>query len=110
MIQLYPSDRKGEFASHSFEVNLDGIVHTLNPGDWVRLKPGESITLTQGLYHQFHGEEESGRVLVGEVSAVNDDHTDNRFYTPAGRFPDIVEDEHPVYLLVSDYATYLNLT
>jgi hypothetical protein len=45
-------------------------------------------------------------VLVGEVSAVNDDKEDNRFHKPLGRFPDIEEDEPPLYLLVNDYADY----
>jgi hypothetical protein len=35
------------------------------------------VTLPQRLYHSFWGE---GKVLVGEVSKINDDHTDNRFY------------------------------
>ena len=65
------------------------------------LSPGESICLTQGLYHRFFGE---GRVLVGEVSLVNDDHTDNRFFEAVGRFPSIEEDVAPWRLLVSDYA------
>ena len=48
-----------------------------------------------------------GRVLVGEVSQVNDDHTDNRFFEPIGRFPSIDEDEAPWRLLVSDYTQQL---
>lgn len=108
MIQLFPSDKKGEFAGHPFQVSIDGIERTLEPGDWVRLRPGESITLTRELYHQFHAEPEYGKVLVGEVSAVNDDRTDNRFYNHVGRFPDIEEDESPLHLLVSDYGPFLN--
>lgn len=110
MIQLYSSDKEGGFSNQSFEVSVDGLKRMLNPGDWVRLHPGESITLTRGLYHQFEGEKETGKVLVGEVSAVNDDHTDNRFYKPSGRFPEIEEDEPPLHLLVSDYTNYINHT
>jgi D-lyxose ketol-isomerase len=44
---------------------------------------------------------------VGEVSMVNDDDADNRFHAPVGRFPDIEEDEPPLYLLTKDYATHL---
>ena len=44
---------------------------------------------------------------MGEVSAVNDDATDNRFYDPVGRFPEIEEDESPLHLLASDYNNYL---
>jgi hypothetical protein len=70
----------------------------------VVLTPGESITLPPYLYHSFWGT--GSRVLVGEVSAVNDDQEDNRFHQPIGRFPDIIEDEPPLYLLVNDYADY----
>ena len=46
-------------------------------------------------------------VLVGEVSMVNDDATDNCFYEPVGRFPSVEEDMEPLHLLVSDYKKYL---
>ncbi len=45
--------------------------------------------------------------LIGEVSNVNDDRTDNIFREPIGRFADIEEDEAPLHLLVSDYDTWL---
>ena len=45
-------------------------------------------------------------MLIGEVSLVNDDNTDNRFYQPVGRFPEIEEDEAPMYLLCTDYPKY----
>jgi D-lyxose ketol-isomerase len=44
--------------------------------------------------------------MVGEVSAVNDDDTDNRFYEPLPRFSTIEEDEPPYYLLCTDYPDY----
>ncbi|MFH0759176.1 MAG: D-lyxose/D-mannose family sugar isomerase [Bacteroidota bacterium] len=106
MIQLFPSDENEELADHVFEVSLDGIRRTFLPGDVVRLSPGESITLCPGLYHKFYGETGTGKVLVGEVSAVNDDHTDNRFHSALGRFPEIEEDEAPAFLLTSDYNSY----
>jgi D-lyxose ketol-isomerase len=68
------------------------------------LKPGESITLPSRLYHEFWGV--GKRVLVGEVSLVNDDRSDNRFYGRVGRFSEIEEDEKPLHLLVTDYANY----
>jgi D-lyxose ketol-isomerase len=70
----------------------------------VTLSPGESITLPPYCYHAFWGAE--SHVLVGEVSTVNDDSADNRFYEPVGRFPAIEEDEAPLYLLVNDYVHY----
>jgi len=107
MMELYPSDEKEDLGGHSFEVSLDGIRKAFEPGTLVRLVPGESITLSQGLYHRFYGETGKGKVLVGEVSAVNDDHTDNRFHDKVGRFPEIEEDVQPVHLLVGDYDKFL---
>ncbi|MCX7846931.1 MAG: D-lyxose/D-mannose family sugar isomerase, partial [bacterium] len=69
----------------------------------VVLRPGESITLTQRLYHSFWGEEGGGAVMVGEVSCVNDDYADNRFLEPLRRYPVIEEDAAPEHYLVSDY-------
>ena len=54
-----------------------------------------------GIFHAFWAEDED--VVIGEVSAVNDDHTDNIFHEPQLRFPEIEEDEAPIHLLVSDY-------
>jgi D-lyxose ketol-isomerase len=107
MMELYPSDEKEELGRHPFDVSLDGVRKTFEPGTVVRLCPGESITLTQGLYHKFYGETGNGKVLVGEVSAVNDDHTDNRFLDKLGRFPEIAEDVPPGHLLVGDYDKFL---
>jgi D-lyxose ketol-isomerase len=45
--------------------------------------------------------------LIGEVSTVNDDNTDNIFREPIRRFAKIEEDVEPIHLLVSDYAERL---
>lgn len=84
-------------------VSIDGVVRSVSAGGTVRLSPGESITLVQRCYHTFTTE---GRVLVGEVSLVNDDQHDNRFYEPIGRYPQIEEDEPPLHLLCNDYERY----
>jgi D-lyxose ketol-isomerase len=84
-------------------VSLDGVMRTVKAGGIVELTPGESITLESGCYHKFWG---GSRVLVGEVSLVNDDHSDNRFYDPIGRFPTVEEDEAPLHLLCNDYGRY----
>lgn len=105
MIQLYNATPEEEF-DHSSPVTLsiDGVERSFAPGDILTLMPGESVSLPQYCYHQFWGQH--GRVLVGEVSMVNDDHTDNRFNPPVGRFPTIEEDEEPLYLLCNDYEKY----
>lgn len=64
-----------------------------------------SSFLLTGDWHAFWGE--GGDVLIGEVSTVNDDKTNNIFREPIGRFADIEEDVAPTHLLVSDYATWL---
>jgi D-lyxose ketol-isomerase len=88
-------------------VKVDGIVKQFQPGEQVKLTPGESITLEQDVYHRFYGEPGKGKVLVGEVSMVNDDNVDNKFYEEAGRFPETDEDEQPLHLLAADYETWL---
>ncbi|MCF3933009.1 D-lyxose/D-mannose family sugar isomerase [Acuticoccus sp. M5D2P5] len=87
------------------EVPCDGRMRRLSPGEHLALAPGESVTLLPGVWHAFWAE--GGDVLIGEVSTVNDDETDNVFETPIGRFSDIEEDEAPRHLLVSDYEAWL---
>ena len=86
-------------------VPTDGVMRTLPAGGILRLSPGESVTLLPGVWHAFWGEEAA--VLIGEVSTVNDDLTDNVFSEPIARFSEIEEDEPPLRLLVSDYDTWL---
>ena len=107
VIELYASDENEQLSDKTFTVKTDGVMRNLNAGDKIILTPGESICLEQSLYHRFYGESGKGKVLVGEVSAVNNDNTDNRFNQPVGRFPEIVEDEIPLHLLISDYPKYV---
>lgn len=104
VVRLYNATEEGELDDSPVAVSMDGVRRTVSAGDAVVLAPGESITLPPYLYHSFWGTE--SRVLVGEVSAVNDDNRDNRFHQPVGRFPDITEDEPPRHLLVNDYTRY----
>ena len=62
------------------------------------------MTLEPDTWHKFWGE--GGDVLIGEVSNVNDDRTDNVFRDKIGRFPTVTEDEAAMHLLVSDYPRY----
>lgn len=105
-IQLHGSDDEGGFAlDRGGRVMRDGAPHDFAPGEVLRLSPGESVTLRPGDWHAFWGE--GGAVLIGEVSTVNDDLTDNVFRDPIGRFCEIEEDEAPRHLLVSDYDRWL---
>lgn len=107
VIQLRSSEPDGSFSDTSVTVRIDGIERRVESGGSVVLTPGESICLEPGFYHRFYGESGKGTVLVGEVSAVNDDTADNRFHEELGRFPALVEDEEPLHLLVSDYRRYV---
>lgn len=84
-------------------VHCDGCKRVVPAGTQIRLRPGESLWVTQGMYHDFAVEAGTGPVLLGEVSQCNDDNTDNRFNPPVGRFPKIEEDEPPYRLLCNEY-------
>jgi len=104
LIKLFTATSdEGMDTTNDVSVAIDGIRQNVKAGGVVRLAPGESITLEQRCFHEFWGE---GRVLVGEVSLVNDDQRDNRFYEPIGRFPTIEEDVPPLHLLCTDYRHY----
>lgn len=104
LIRVYNSlpdeeiDKEGDVTVH-----IDGEVQVVPAGTQVKLEPGMSITIMQGMYHDFEVEPGTGPVLIGEVSQCNDDNIDNRFNPPAGRFPEIEEDEPPYRLLCNEY-------
>ncbi|WP_028032090.1 D-lyxose/D-mannose family sugar isomerase [Chelativorans sp. J32] len=105
-IKLYASAPDGSIDYEApVSVPTDGIVRRFDAGGILRLSPGESVTLLPGVWHEFWGE--GSDVLIGEVSTVNDDLTDNIFAEPIDRFSSIEEDEEPYRLLVSDYPQWL---
>jgi len=105
-IKLYGAAEDGSFdETAGGTVYCDGIKRDFTPGEVLRFAPGESVTLMPGDWHAFWGE--GGDVLIGEVSTVNDDETDNWFKDPIGRFAEIEEDVAPTQLLASDYANWL---
>ena len=103
MIQIHNSTPDGALAPTAVIVSVDGRRCSVPSGGVIRLVPGESITLTPGMYHTFWPEEGCGPVMIGEVSQCNDDKNDNRFLKPLGRFPAIEEDEIPYRLLCTEY-------
>ena len=107
VVELFGSDADGHFdETAGGTVWCDGLQRDYGPGEKLRLAPGESVTLMPGDWHAFWGE--GGDVLIGEVSTVNDDETDNIFREPIGRFANIQEDAAPTHLLVSDYRNWLD--
>ena len=106
LIRVYNSTDDEELDKvNDVRVHVDGREMVVPAGTQVKLKPGESITIYPYMYHDFEVESGSGPVLLGEVSQCNDDNTDNRFYPPMGRFPQIEEDEAPYRLLCNEYPT-----
>ena len=104
VIELFGSGPDGAIdRRRGGEVALDGAAYSFSPGERLMLAPGQSVTLTPGIWHAFWGE--GGDVLVGEVSTVNDDRTDNWFEHDLARFGEIEEDVPASHLLVSDYDT-----
>jgi len=104
LVKIYNKTARDELDMDAdVRISVDGRNYMAPAGTVVTLTPGESITLPVGQYHSFWGEKGKGTVLVGEVSKVNDDNQDNRFLENIGRFPEIEEDEAPLYLLYTDY-------
>lgn len=103
VVELYNSTRDEKPDQTPVRVQCDGVTREVQAGGIVELSPGESITLTPGLYHKFYGKRGAGTALVGEVSSVNDDATDNKFHEPLPRFPAIEEDVAATTLLCNQY-------
>lgn len=106
VMEVRQADAAGRPTNEDVTVSTDGVRRTVPANSTIVLSPGESITIPRQLIHQFYGEKNGQPVLVGEVSDVNDDATDNYFSSPVGRFPDIVEDEPPVHLLCTEYPAF----
>ena len=103
LMQVYNATSEETLADSDVTISKDGCKITLLAGSIIEIHPGESVTVPQKLYHSFWAEKGKGKVLAGEVSMTNDDHKDNRFLEPTGRFPAIEEDEKPLYLLATEY-------
>jgi D-lyxose ketol-isomerase len=107
VLELFMPDEEGNIDRHrEVEVPTDGVIRKLPAGGLLKLDPGESVTLLPGVWHAFWAE--GADVLIGEVSTVNDDLTDNVFVDPIGRFSNVEEDEAPLHLLVSDYDRFVD--
>jgi D-lyxose ketol-isomerase len=102
-VQLYNRALDGGLEQTPVTVVCDGVLRNIEAGGTVMLGPGESITLTPYLYHKFYAVDGDG--LIGEVSSVNDDATDNYFLEPLPRFPLIREDEPAARLLCTEYQS-----
>ena len=88
-------------------VRMDGVERTFAAGEPVLVTPGNSITLTPGLYHRFYAKRNAGDLVAGEVSSINDDNKDNIFLESAARFTPIEEDEYPLCPLCNEYERFM---
>ncbi|TBW39262.1 D-lyxose/D-mannose family sugar isomerase [Siculibacillus lacustris] len=102
-VRLFNLDADGGLdRTRPVRLACDGVMREVAAGGVVRLAPGESVTLEPGHVHAFWGD--GGDTLIGEVSTVNDDETDNYFIEPVARFPTVDEDEPIHRPIVRDYA------
>ena len=103
-MQLYNKAQDGTLDEKSDIIfYTDSLKRTVKAGEIIEIMPGNSITLEPYVYHRFYAKKNCGLLIVGEVSKVNDDNTDNVFYKPSERFSKIVEDEKTTYPLVCEY-------
>lgn len=100
VFKLYNANPDNTLADTDVLICQDGRRYYVHAGEEIVLKPGQSLSLYPGYYHEYVVR---GDVLVGEVSMCNDDANDNCFYEPVGRFPAIEEDEPPYRLLCTEY-------
>ena len=104
-VKLWNADpATGRMLDTDVHVMMDAVEHVFKPGEEIIVKKGCSTTLAPYIAHVFGPRPGTGDVVVGEVSKVNDDHTDNFFLDPIARFAEIEEDEPPVHLLCNEYA------
>ena len=103
-VQLYHKKEDGSLDTEKdVVVYTDSVRRVVPAGGVIEITPGNSITLEPYVYHRFYAKKGCGFLIVGEVSKVNDDHTDNVFFKPSGRFAEIEEDEAVVYPLVNEH-------
>jgi D-lyxose ketol-isomerase len=107
-MKLYNSLASGEpDKDNPVVVYRDGARFETPAGEEFLVAPGDSVSLTPGLYHIFGAKQGYGPLLVGEVSSINDDNTDNHFYEKVARFTEIEEDTQIQVPLCNEYERVL---
>ncbi len=107
-IQVYNSLPDGKIdEKNDVEVHTDGMRNVVKAGAFVEITPGNSMTIRPYMYHQFVARAGCGDLIVGEVSAVNDDRVDNRFAVERSRFSSIEEDQPITVPLCNEYGKLL---
>lgn len=93
----------GEALQSDVTVYMDGIASSFKAGEEILIYPGDSISLSPYVAHIFGPKVGCGELIVGEVSKVNDDNSDNYFLEPTDRFAEIEEDEAILHPLCNEY-------
>ena len=107
-VKLWNADpATGEELDTDVHVYMDGIEHVVKAGEDILVEPGSSISLAPYVAHIFGPQAGTGDLVVGEVSKVNDDNTDNYFLEDTARFAKIEEDEAIVHPLCNEYDSVL---
>ena len=96
-------DREG-----SVRILTDGMERFVPAGTAVEITRGNSMTIYPGLYHLFTPKPGCGDLIMGEVSSINDDRTDNYFEDARPRFIPVEEDCETTVLLCNEYETKLS--
>ena len=96
-------DRTGDV-----RILTDGIERLVPAGTDVEITRGNSMTIRPGLYHLFTPKPGCGDLIVGEVSSINDDRTDNRFEHDLPRFIPVEEDCEVRVLLCNEYEAFFS--
>ena len=100
---LWNASKDGKQLDTDVHVFMDGIEHVFKAGEEIIVRKGSSISLAPYISHIFGPKPGTGDLIVGEVSKVNDDNTDNYFLEPFARFSGIAEDEPILHPLCNEY-------
>ena len=104
LIKVYNSLSDGTVdKTGDVRILMDGIESMVPAGTVVEVTRGNSMTIYPGLYHLFTPKPGAGALIVGEVSSVNDDNTDNYFEEIRPRFVPVEEDEPVKVPLCNEY-------
>ncbi len=95
-------DRSGDV-----RILCDGIESFVPAGTDVEITRGNSMTIYPGLFHLFTPKAGYGDLIVGEVSSINDDRTDNYFEAGNPRFVPIEEDSEIKIPLCNEFDSVL---
>ncbi len=102
-VYLWNTDDKGNQIETDVIVPMDGVLRRFKAGEEILIYQGNSISLKPRVAHVFGPQKGSGDLIVGEVSKVNDDNTDNYFLEITARFAEIQEDVELVHPLCNEY-------